>query len=124
MATKQYVGVYLPEHRGEPVALFRDAHYAQMFRRQLDNANDVIVEPARDWEPRLDLEEQWHGTPTPPAPGSTDDPDGILRAQIRARLEREERERALEEEIRRELDAERKGDGDKGKKPAATELRG
>lgn len=108
----QYVGVYLPEHRGEPAALFKDASHARMFRGLLDNANDVVTAPASGWHKRDDLEEQWHGTPAPAKvePGSNADPDAVLRGQIRSRLEREERERELEKEIKAEMAAERRGD--------------
>lgn len=113
MAKDQYLGVYLPEHDGEPVALFHPdlpGDHLARFRRLLDAPADAVITPARDFDRNADVAAQFRG-PSAAAesePGSTADPDAQLRATIRMRLEEEERVREMEKEVKAEMAEERK----------------
>jgi hypothetical protein len=112
MAKDHYLGVYLPEHDGEPVALFHPdlpGDHLNLFRRMLNAPTEAVIAPARDFDRNADVAAQFRGAPAAePEPGSTADPDALLRATIRTRLEEEERVREMEKEVKAEMAEERK----------------
>jgi hypothetical protein len=99
--TASWVGLYLPEDEGEPVALFRDGAHVTALLHQHLGRTDGVVAPADSTAVNADLREQFRAVAEAPAPGGAE-PSGIaaLRGRIRTRLTEEALEASIEAEER------------------------
>lgn len=109
----EMVGVYLPDSNGEPVAVFRDADQAQRWRRA-EHGDAGIVGPVKG---SIQRNQAMADALAPPESEEAVPPTGdqLRRAEIRAKLEADERDTAMTEEVRREMAEDRKADERKAK---------
>lgn len=96
MADQDWVGLYLPEDDGEPLALFRDGTHAYHLQVQVLNRPDAIRAPADGLGVHKDVRAQFRDRAAAAAPPAAEPPGlAALRGRVRTRLTQE----ALEAEI-------------------------
>lgn len=101
MADTTWVGLYLPEDDGAPVALCRDGVHAHHLQMQVLNRPDAIRAPADGLGVHPAVREQFRAAAEAPAHASAE-PSGIaaLRGRVRTRLTEEALEAQIEAEER------------------------
>jgi hypothetical protein len=106
-----YHGVYGITGDAEPIAIFKHADAAQQWRKQHYGDRGLVVPAAVAVQDNADvaalLDSRAAGA-APEAPAVSIG-DRVRKAEIRARLEAEARDKRLEEEVRAELAAEQDG---------------
>lgn len=107
-----YHGVYLQDAGDQPVALFRDGDQAQRWRKGEYGDVGMVAIVDLDVPKNADVAGLLTSAPASDAAPAEDVNvgDEVRKAEIRARLEREERDRRLEDEVRAEMAAEQDGD--------------
>lgn len=100
MAHQTYHGVFLPDGKGEPVALFKDGDLAQAHRLQLPNGAAGIVVETDGWGKRDDVAAMFPAAEPVPAMSVADE---MRKAAIKQQLTEEERDKRLTEDVKREM---------------------
>lgn len=122
----KYVVVYHADHAGEPLALIRadlpGNHATEAIRalRTLGGPVHVAASNSASLKRDQDVADLFAAgpaspvtgapAPNPDEPGSTDDPDAVLRAEIRTQLELDERRKRVEAEVRKEMAEDRRAE--------------
>jgi hypothetical protein len=101
----QYYGVYVRDGNGEPEALFKSGDKAQAWRKAEYGADEGIVQATENWQASDTVQQHFADTAPAPAPSPAADAFAQKKAEIRSRIWDELQTKALEDEVRAEVEA-------------------